>query len=121
MWDGHFCDKFTVNELLKPDSSTIQELKTQLPAGDHQDVVVAATSIHQELTVQMSSDLCAGLRSCFPNNTVVINESFASDSPSPASLLVQWVRAWVDVAAVGHETAFKHNRYAQQKLVAFCR
>ena len=114
MWDGHFCDKFTVKELLKPDSSTIQELKTQLPAND-QDVVVAATSIHQELTVQMSSDLRAGLRSCFPNNTVVINESFASDSPSPASLLVQWVRAWVDVAAVGHEAAFKHNRHAQQK------
>ena len=100
---GHVCYKYLLDELLSSvkGDNLHSDLMTLLPATST-DIVVAATSINVDLSVDATSQLSNFLKTCFPHNHIVINESAEGTAPS---LLVNWVRAWVDIAAVGRDKA----------------
>jgi ubiquitin C-terminal hydrolase len=85
-------------------------MKQCLPASTS-DIVVAATSINVDLSADATSRLRIVLQRCFPANYVVINEG--ADGAA-SSLLVNWVRAWVDIAAVGRAEATS-NMFGSKK------
>ena len=100
---GHVCDQYSLDDLLSSVMGDLlhSNLMTLLPASTS-DIVVAATAINVDLSVEATSKLCTFLKTCFPRNHVVINECAEGTAPS---LLVNWVRAWVDIAAAGREEA----------------
>jgi len=101
--DGHVCDRYSLHDLLSsvPNDAVDSNMKQLLPASTG-DIVVAATSINVDLSVGATSLLRNVLQRCFPANYVVINEGAEG---AASSLLVNWVRAWVDIAAVGRAKA----------------
>lgn len=105
---GHFCDKYSLHDLLSPTEELRTCLKSMLPASTG-DIVVAATSFNVDLTKEQALGLSSSLSSCFPSNDIVINDMNESRECTAPSLLVDWVRAWVDILAMGHKQAFSNN------------
>ena len=112
--DGHVCNQYSLYDLLSsvPNDTVDSTMKQLLPASTG-DIVVAATAINVDLSVDATIRLRQVLLRCFPANYVVINEAA---EVAASSLLVNWVRAWVDIAAVGRAKASSNFQLERKRI-----
>ena len=112
--DGHVCNQYSLHDLLSsmPNDTVDSTMKQLLPASTG-DIVVAATAINVDLSVDATRNLRQVLLRCFPANYVVINEGAEG---AASSLLVNWVRAWVDIAAVGRAKASSNFQFERKRI-----